>query len=406
MDSEIRPLYDRLTGQSEVARELTLLDRKLRSQLGISDAMVLLADLIIAAARLLIDDSDPRQWHERLGDLDPYVNALQTTAPELAQTLDALATDPSSVAQRIQQPNFTRFLRRLLGAATYDRLSTALKGDGAVLAVGVRRGIRALMPLALALDDCVALVKPGQLARVNGWSALNLSLLKSILAADRAIDQVVNLGLPLEDVPVREDELTPLASDVVDEVEAIAGQLHEVLEGKSREALLDLSHRLNRKVQGARDVLDTSADGVSQAANSLVEFIDRLLRTSFNDKEVVKWIRANRVADSGELVYQDAASGHERPTKRGQALAFVYGGQPYEEARVFAELSALGIAATRDVLQKLKHADEGTDEERLQMRTAISAVEGFIVFAIQACWPSVPVDALDIIRGRFEATTS
>jgi hypothetical protein len=44
---------------------------------------------------------------------------------------------------------------------------------------------------------------------------------------------------------------------------------------------------LSRKIQGARDALTYSADPVSQAASSLIEMIDRLLRTAFNEAEVL-----------------------------------------------------------------------------------------------------------------------
>lgn len=401
MDTDARDLLDRLTGQSEIARELSLLDSQLREQIGVSEAVIITVDLIVAVTRLLIDDSDPRHWHERLGDLDEVLTGAVPHAQEFARALDALATDPTSVALRMRQPNFVRFLRRFLGAAAFDRLSAAVKGDGAALAIGVRRGTRSLMPLALALDDCVALVKPGQLATIEGWSAFETSLLKAAVATDYAIDQVINLGLPLDELTVREDELIPMTADLADGVEAIADQLHEVLEGRSSEMLLDLSHRLSRKVQGARDVLDTSADGVSQAANSLVEFIDRLLRTSFSEQEVLRWVRENRRDTSNDLVYVDATSGRERPTKRAQALAFVYAGQGYDEPSVFAELAALGVVASRAELQKLKHSDDGTDAERERMRVALASVEGFVVFAVRVCWASTPGAALDQIRGRL-----
>jgi Integrase core domain len=46
----------------------------------------------------------------------------------------------------------------------YNRLSVTLRANAAALAIGVRRGIRNLMPLALTLDDFARLRSPGRVS--------------------------------------------------------------------------------------------------------------------------------------------------------------------------------------------------------------------------------------------------
>src|SRR4051794_35882134 len=58
-----------LSGQSQLARELTAIDPQLRSVLGVADGAILVVDMVIAVARILIDDADDRPWEERLTDL-------------------------------------------------------------------------------------------------------------------------------------------------------------------------------------------------------------------------------------------------------------------------------------------------------------------------------------------------
>ncbi|MGW0664861.1 hypothetical protein [Streptodolium elevatio] len=50
---------------------------------------------------------------------------------------------------------------------------------------------------------------------------------------------------------------------------------------------------LVRKINGARTALDQSEDCISQAANSLIELIDRIMRESFSQAEVMAWVEDN-----------------------------------------------------------------------------------------------------------------
>lgn len=388
-----------LSGRSELARELATLDRRVRERLGLRDGLIIAIDLIIAATRILIDDEDPRPWHERFDTLEPVVRSAIPDEEGLKAGLDAVAEDLPGLSKRLQRDDALRFIHRLVGEATFNRLKAALRSDGAALLVAMRRGVRALMPLALALDDCIAFLSPGQLSTINGFGDLGDSMLKAALLLDVSLEKAFDLGLPLRDLTVRDGELEPLVEDVAGSLEHVAERLREVVEGETSELLSELSDRLSRKIRGARDVLEVSADGVSQASNSLIELIDRLLRRAFTDEEVVEWAGRDRPNERG-LTYRDGA-GRLRPTKRAQALVFALGGQHGAEGQVFSELAAAGVVAARTELQRLKHADQGSAEESQTVRQLIAAVEGFVIFSVRVGWVGLSQDGLVRLRARL-----
>lgn len=240
-----------------------------------------------------------------------------------------------------------------------------------------------------------------QFSQIKGFTQFNESLLRMVLLLDQAMDKVFDLDLPVESVTERIEELEPLVEDTAADITRVADQLHGVITGQSNEVLLDLSGRLSRKVRGARDALDHSADGVSQAANSLVEFIHRLLREAYDDRTVINWVNSTH-PEEGDLLYADKDSGRVRPTKRAQTLCFVYGGRaPGDDLFVFNEMAAAGLVATRGRLQKLKHSDDGSQKETQDVRRGIAAVEGFIVYAVRVGWMAMPDEELTAMRVRL-----
>lgn len=387
-----------LSGRSALAAELRDLPPQLRKTLGLPDVVIVIVDVALAVTRTLMDDQDTRPWHEKLDELKELLPELlqDEEFEKVATVLNELASNGEAVAARLKSGAYQRFLRRLLGAARFDRIASAAKSDAAVFAAAARRVLRHLLPLAAALDNCVALLTPSQIARVEGLSEMSHSLLQIAVHVDSAIDQVLNIGIPLHTVPVRETETRALDENLED----LAERLHVVLEGQSREALQSLSEKLSRKVQGARDVLDSSADGVSQAANSLVEFVDRLLRQAFHEEFVIDWVSREWPTPT-DLVYEDSSSGQCRPTKRGQALCFVHAGRSIDQPSPFHELAATSLAGTRQSLQRLKHADSGMPAEVDELRGIMSAIEGFIVFAIRVGWSAADDDEVEALRSRL-----
>lgn len=161
---------------------------------------------------------------------------------------------------------------------------------------------------------------------------------------------------------------------------------------------INISSQLSRKVQGAKDAMSYSVDGVSQAANSLVELIDRLLRQAFTEADVIAW-STTHFPDDARMFHQG------RPTTRAKALCFVYAGLDVPEPpSVLHELVASGIVATRRRLEKLKHADLGTDEERDLLAAYLNSVEGFLTLVVGLGWAAAPEEKLETLKVRLGST--
>jgi hypothetical protein len=236
-------------------------------------------------------------------------------------------------------------------------------------------------------------------SQIEGLEALlGNSMLNLALQVDAAIDRAVDLGLPMETTSVRQDELEMLPGDLL----TISRQVGAQVSDESFALIQQLSEALGRKIQGAKDALEYSADPVSQAANSLIELIDRLLSGAFVDVEVLDWIEVSCPQRMSELTYVDNATSRRSPTKRAQALCFVFAGQPIGEPSMLHEAVAAAIAAARQQLQKLKHSDTGTEDERLQLLDRLATIEGFVLFVCRVAWIGAPEASLQSLRQRLD----
>ena len=395
-----------LSGRSALALELSRLPPDLRELLVIDDGLIVFTDIMISVSRVLIDDSDSRSWRERLKDVDVALPEIDEERLQLfADGLSELAREGNPTLARIKDEGFQRFLRRLLGAARYDRLELALRSDAAVMVVAVRRILRNIMPIAVALDDCFAVVRPGQMAHLSSlsqlsqfsqFSQLSYSVLQAILQIDTLLDKAIDIGLPILSVPAREEEVRASKLDL----DELADQLHILLESQSGALINSLSRKLARKVQGARQALEFSEDGISQAANSLVELVDRLLRESFDRDSVVEWVEREYPQSRHLLLFEK--EGRLRPTKRAEALCFVYAGQPAKDnANGLHELVATALAEARSVLEKIKHADTGSPEELDSLKRQMAAVEGALVYALRVGWAIAGDEELKALQVRL-----
>lgn len=382
---------------SAVASEVRRLSAIQRRILGLSESALLIWEILVVVAAALTDDTDERPWELRLeqvvvGFMSPDDDAAQTA---LEQFVGFSEKDLPAWLKSVRKEDTQRFLRRGLGAAAYDRLAAALRRDGAVLVVAGRRGSRLLMPYAVALDDVAAVLSPQQIADCAPFVGVQGTLVRLALQIDEGLDQLIGLGLVLEAASARPDEASAIS---VADFDAFVGQLRAVVSGRSRTAVGNLSEALARKMQGARDAIEHSADPVSQASSSLIELIDRLLRTAFSDEEVLAWSAAN-YGSRPDLTHE--RDGSVRPTKRAQALCFAYAGQPVGQGSAVHDLLALSIVATRTRLQQLKHADTGAAEEAAAVGQYLAAVEGSLQVALGLAWAMLPDDQLERLRSRF-----
>jgi hypothetical protein len=394
----------RLSGRSALAQELMTVNTRARKALLIPDGAVLALDALVVAARLLTDDHDLRPPLERLDDLADLVPDIEgDRIAELANWAQAallnFEQNRDQIEKRLKRltsQNFLAAARRMIGAAAYDRVMAAFNSDAAVVTLALRRTLRHIMPLAVAIDDCAAVLSNDGLAEFNVTDLLTMSSLRMLVMLDGLFDNLMEGRFSLIDVTQRVEDHSGLS---LEDLEAIAERLHDVIEAQTRADLLSLNTSLARKIQGANDALSSSADAASQAANSMIEFIDRTLRNAFDDEYVLQWIEQNNLKRR-EFVYL-TPEGKKRPTKRGQALCFVCAGKTLHDGLVFHGLAAASLNQARKSLQKIKHTDEGTEAELAEVRDLMRGVLGFITYAVRVGWASASADAVAELRARL-----
>ncbi len=170
----------------------------------------------------------------------------------------------------------------------------------------------------------------------------------------------------------------------------LSDTIRTAVSSAAQRQLTRVNEPLVRKLAGARDALEHSADGVSQAASSLIELIDRVIRESLDGASVLDWIDS-QIPGTPDTTYP-TDNGVRRPTKRGELLCLVYGGgsvsrQATEQddgtgpSFVHQVLAGVMVSA-RSKLQALKHADDATEADREQMKALLSAMEGALMLGL------------------------
>ena len=379
--------------RSELARELRSLPPGQRKALHLEDWMVDIVEVITTVAIVMNDPADTRPPGTRI---DQLFNSgqLPTAPPAEIENWTAQLTEDvvPRWAKQVRAASWRRFLRQLLGAAAYDRLAAALIADATHITRGLQQLARVLRPYALALDNCASQLPPNVIADLGLFKIHGTSLLRLLVALDAAMTDLLDLRFDFSAI-----KFDPDATDF--DLAALVAEVGAILSTGTRATLDEISSRLVRKLAGAATALDVSEDGPAQAASSLIELIDRLLRATFPDDEVLAWLSdTGRTGDD----YTHDKNGKERPTKRAQALCFIYGGQRADPSP-FHELAATALVTARAKLQRIKHADAGTPEEAALVATLISTIEGFLTLAIRVGWLALPPENIEQLRQRLAA---
>lgn len=387
-------------------REVRRLNQGQKHSVGVTEEAIILWDVIVSCAAALIDESRKEPWQGRLGLLlDQLIgDDAGNDVAKIEQAglyFDQFATqDLPKWASDLQKDGPVRFLVRMLGAAAYRRCAIALQQDGAVLTIALRRATRAILPYAVALDDLYVTLPPSIATKLPGLTgtpsaALSLAVKLDELFGEKARDW----GLPLTLFTAEGVEADDLRSD---DLPRLVEGLREFASNRSRAAVAELSDALDRKMRGARDAIQHSADPVGQAATSLIELLDRILRAAFTEDQVVSWAARN-YPDAADMTYfpKDSKDGRARPTKRAQALCFAHAGVEVESPSPLHELAAAAIVSARADLQRLKHDDDGTPEDLEELQRLLAAVEGFMTLVVGVVWGSAPSETLDEFRGRL-----
>lgn len=394
--------------QSRIASELRGLPPRKRALLGIDNWVLDLVDAVVRTTFVLTAE-DSRPLDERLDTVRAFFAPLDGAMPsvladqidDMPAKLEQLSAEglPRRAKRLTRDGHWKRFAERLVGPKSYARLGVALREDSTVVAHGLRGLVRMIRPYAAAFDDLVQVLGPDQMAALR-------DLPGGLVAS--ALRFVVQLDSFLEDLVASDFDWSLLSAfgsaggDEPADLDEILEQVRPLISGTLQAQLAELNTRLVRKLRGARTALEVSDDGVSQAANSLVELIDWLLRSAFEDDEVLRWLDQTGLENEW---YTDPQSGKQRPTKKGQALCFVHGGadlKPDGHTELH-EAVAIAIVTARRGLQKLKHADTGDDTEKVLVAQYHHAVEGFLTVAIRLTWAALPQEDIDRLRTRLAA---
>jgi len=389
---------------SKLAAELQRLSGRAREELGVADEVLVVMDAVVMFAQAIVDEDDRRPWVTKLEEVfDAFAEVGQRTGPAIAAflaDLDQVAIE--GLVRRHAREGYVSYVRKMIGSAAFHRLHVAVSEDADLLAAAGYKGVEAIMPYAVAIADLAEMLTEQQIRAFMDFNPAGGFMLDMAVKLLELLDVAVQkIALP-EHVAqvVRAREEGPNRDDLIE----LTLHIRERVSGSSRAWVKEVSAVLDRKLQGARDALAYSADSVSQAANSLIEFIDRLLRDLFTEDEVLGWLEENYV-DVHELTYL-TGDGRLRPTKRGQALCLTHGRQPVATPSPLNLLAATSLNSVRKRLQVLKHADQGTPEERAEIDECMQGVEAFVHTGCRMAWALLPDAALAELRSRLEPRAS
>jgi len=390
---------------SATAKELQSLPANVRSRLGAVNELLFILDAVVLAAEAILDEEDTRPWLERVESFfESFGPVDETISRRVGDWLVHLSEeDIERFARQFKRQNYLDYVRKMVGQAAFHRLHVALSADVDIVAAAAHFAIRSSLPFSVAISDLAETLTDEQIAELLDFNPAGGMFLEMSLSMLSAMDEVVDkYALPDQlDRVLRARDDAPTAEDLL----SLTRDLRQRISGRSRERVKELSAYLDRKLQGAKDALAFSADSVSQAANSLVEFIDRLCRLAFTEDEVLDWLARNYTG-TPDLLYTDTAKSVLRPTKRGQALCLLHGRADVQSESAIHVMMASSLNATRKRLQSLKHADDGSPEDMEAVTKCMAAVEAFVHLGLGLSWATLSDDALAELRLRLDPSAA
>lgn len=374
--------------RSRLVEEIGRLDPHQRQNLDLLGPALPLWGLVVRLCHELTNEENSRPWIDRRNDAlarlvgDPTVDEVDG-GTEFVDFLSYLGGIEETTAiekiDELRQMTDETYLDASLGACAHRRLKAALQADSQIIALALRRGIRALLPYAVAVEDAATVLSPNQFDVLSADSGLyNAPAL--LVQVDARLARAFDVNLT-ESIAADVSNQGPLT---LEEVEQSLEALRHHVSTKAQVRLADLSGALIRKINGARTAIAVSEDGISQAANSLVELIDRSLRSAFTKQEVLMWLNQNFPDESD--VRRRTTEGKEVPTKRGEVLCFVYAGQRVRQQSPYHLLIVAVICHARTALERLKHADDGSAEDLAHVETLLRALESCFALAFTIGW--------------------
>lgn len=362
-----------------------------------NDYFVAAIDGLVTLCAIVIEEAnDPLL--DRLNAAKDEFAILDVSPTWIAKTLTTMSEEElTRWVKRLFASDSKRVLNRMLGTAAYSAMAKSLDQDVRTILEAVRVGTGYFRPWAVAMDDALASLSPAEQKDAGWLGDVGGSIFAVILNVQELLGATLidesQLRFPSD---VRPNELTP------EQLSDAASEFRLLIQSRADKNLAELGSALSRKLQGARDALAHSADGVSQAASSLVELLDRLAREAFTEAAVLEWLVDNSL-DGSRYVYY-TAEGRRRPTKRAQFLCLAWAAGPISQQPQTLNLQkvvALALVNVREKLQKLKHSDAGTAEERELLLSLLNTIEGATMILARACWGAAGKERIASLHQRL-----
>ncbi|MFF8646436.1 hypothetical protein [Streptomyces sp. NPDC015345] len=249
------------SNQSSFAVYARSLDPALLAALNVDQSVVVLTETLVTVCKALTDSDDSRPRHQRLEDCLTSFDEDRFREIFTACEEQLKVDGPKHWVDKFKNESYKGFAERLLGAAQYRLLVIALNKDAAVVALAVRRGVRALAPFAVAWNDALSLTSKSQLKAASMTELLAVNAIQLVISLDDFLGAKVLAALPMETTAATSSDLAAWAPDGPD---FLAAQCRNLVTEASARRVERANSPLVRKIRGARDALKYSEDGVSQ----------------------------------------------------------------------------------------------------------------------------------------------
>lgn len=367
------------------------LSPKEQRRVPIAQNYVDLLGVFVGIVKTIVDTEDDAPLKERLDQLFDELGV--ETLNNAIGALENLPNDEKFLflVRKLALGNAKeKLLSRILGPSLGGALESALQNDVAIIALFVDEVLRGFMPVIAAWENSLKVLSDENLRQFAERVPLPVNMLQGLISFERAFGSVVIEQLPEELIAAAAKQVIILDTDKFVPDEA---SVYKYLSEDAENRVHLINDALVKKLKGAATALEVSEDGISQAANSLIELIDRMLRDFACHDEVVAWLADNGLYTK-ETIWID--SGCAKPTKLGESLHFLYGGGSLPSSNPAAEGAqvietlyyylAKSLCAARNNLQKVKHSDHGSVEERELITTSTAAIVGVVEIAHRFCW--------------------
>jgi len=382
--------------KSWIAKGFASFPHVVQQKYKISTEVMDLIEALVAVSKFFVGSSFQR--NRKTISFEMFQQARKSllqnmTERNIKKALDNINSPQfNELIETLTKPEERKAFKKAVGAQSFYTLVLGLH-EVLILGKALTIGLQRLSPLLIAFENATALLPESTLSK-SGLSLLeNKGLSRTIAVTKETLSwsslmpqKIYRSKQKIDNQNIRRQAL-------------LVKELNAVITKEVHSTVNSLSAILTKKLEGVHDALAYSRDGNGQAATSLVEFIDRLLNESFTTQEVLDWVK--KYSPGTGMTYE--RGGEILPTKVARGLCFVYAGlEPIENTLKLSKLAVNGMARNRSELEKIKHGDTGTNEEKQKIELHIKVTEGFFLYAIKIGW-SAPEQA-QLLKKKLQAS--